>query len=181
MNKRKFDGILVVEGKTDREFLSSFLEGEIITTNGSEVPRETIEYLKTSSRSKPIIVLTDPDFPGLRIRKLIESEIPGAIHAHMDRSKCIGRHKLGVAESSQEAVLEALDKMLPAPGGKSFTDVCYSDLLALGLAGSPSSKDKRIKIMDKMGLGYGNAKTMLSRLAHNRIMLDKLKEAADEL
>ena len=67
----KIDGVIVVEGKSDVAFLSNFINAQFVTTNGSEISKETIEYLKTLSKNKDIYVLTDPDFPGERIRKVL--------------------------------------------------------------------------------------------------------------
>ena len=64
MDRISYPAILVVEGATDVAFLSSFLDAEFVTTNGSDVPRETIEYLKEAVKRKNVVVLTDPDYPG---------------------------------------------------------------------------------------------------------------------
>ena len=66
--------IIVVEGKTDVQFLSTFLDVEFVITNGSSVPSSTIDYLKKSVKERKIIVLTDPDFPGKQIRDKLDKE-----------------------------------------------------------------------------------------------------------
>ena len=83
----KINGIVVVEGKTDVSFLSSFIETEFITTNGSEISKDTIEYLKNSK--KDIYVLTDPDSPGERIRKILDENIPGLHHCFIKKENSI--------------------------------------------------------------------------------------------
>lgn len=60
--KKKINGIIVVEGKTDVELLSSYIDAEFVITNGSAINEKTINYLKSVDRD--IYVLTDPDFPG---------------------------------------------------------------------------------------------------------------------
>ena len=42
----KVDGVIVVEGKSDIAFLSNFIEAEFVITNGSEISKDTISYLK---------------------------------------------------------------------------------------------------------------------------------------
>ena len=37
--------IIVVEGKEDVSYLSSFIDSEYIVTNGYELPKEEIEYI----------------------------------------------------------------------------------------------------------------------------------------
>ena len=44
--KKYLDGILVVEGKEDASYLSNYISSEIVTTNGFDIPKETISYLK---------------------------------------------------------------------------------------------------------------------------------------
>ena len=40
---KHYPAILVVEGASDKAFISAFLDADIVITNGSEVPCETIE------------------------------------------------------------------------------------------------------------------------------------------
>ena len=42
--KKIINAIIVVEGKSDVQFLESFIDAEFVITNGSDVPRETINY-----------------------------------------------------------------------------------------------------------------------------------------
>ena len=44
--KYYLNNILVVEGKEDVSYLSSFLDAEFVTTNGYDIPEEEIEYFK---------------------------------------------------------------------------------------------------------------------------------------
>ena len=110
--KQKVAPLIVVEGITDVAFLQSFLDADFITTNGSDVPRETIEYIRQAKKTRDVVVLTDPDAPGKRIRDVLDQEIPGLLHAYINKADAVKKNKVGVAESNQEAVLEAL-QVLP--------------------------------------------------------------------
>ena len=114
MNKIKYNAVLVVEGKMDKDLIESFMNVDIITTNGSEVSRETIEYIREIAKKRDVIILTDPDTPGKRIRDIINNEVPGLMNAFVPKNKCIKGHKVGVAESSKEVVLEALNHLIPS-------------------------------------------------------------------
>ena len=72
--------VIVVEGKSDVALLSSIIKSNFVTTNGSEVSRETINYLKILSKTYPIIILTDPDGPGRIIRSRLEQELNDVQH-----------------------------------------------------------------------------------------------------
>ncbi len=180
MKKIDFPGIIVMEGQSDRAFLQGFVNAEIVITNGSSIPRETIDYLVKASVDRDIVILTDPDFPGQKIRNELSAVLPNAKHAFVEREKCIGKHKLGIAESDRDSVLAALENIL-SKGEPGTSDVTYGDLLERGLVGTPSSSLLRQKLMEKLGLGYGNGKTLLSRCAYGGITLKQIDEALDEL
>ena len=176
MSKIPYSSIIVVEGTSDEAFLHSFLDADIVTTNGSEVSRETIEYLKEASKKRSIVVLTDPDSPGKRIRDLIAEHVPGVLHAFVRKEKSIKHHKVGVAESSKNEVLLALSHIVPA-NPPIRGNLTQSDLLDLGLAGLPGSEAKRAHVEEKLHLGHGNAKTFLKRANALNLTLNDLKEA----
>ncbi len=176
MSKLPYPSIIVVEGTSDEAFLQSFLEADIVTTNGSEVSRETIEYLQEASKTRSIVILTDPDSPGKRIRDLIAEHVPGVLHAFVRKEKSIKHHKVGVAESSRDEVLLALSHVVPAdpPVRGSLTQ---GDLLDLGLMGLPGSEKRRAKVEGKLHLGHGNAKTFLKRANALNLSFEDIEEA----
>lgn len=66
MNKIKCSAVLVVEGKMDKDLIESFMDVDIITTNGSEVSRGTIDYIQEISKKDrlsflPILTLQEKE------------------------------------------------------------------------------------------------------------------------
>ena len=59
-------------------------------------------------KTRKVIVLTDPDFPGLQIRNKISQEVEGVYHAYVDRKKASNGKKLGVAECEIEELKNAI-------------------------------------------------------------------------
>ncbi len=175
MNKIKYNAVLVVEGKMDKDLIESFMDVDIITTNGSEVSRETIEYIREIAKKRDVIILTDPDTPGKRIRDIINNEVPGLMNAFVPKNKCIKGHKVGVAESSKEVILEALNHLIPSTPSPT-SDLEITDLYDLGLIGQPSSTEKRQKVEEKLHLGHTNGKTLLARLKALGISKKELRE-----
>ena len=51
------NNIIVVEGKEDASYLSSFIDAEYVTTNGYEIPVEEVDYLNEASKIYKTIVL----------------------------------------------------------------------------------------------------------------------------
>ena len=170
----KIDGIIVVEGKSDVSFLSSFINAEFVTTNGSEISKETIDYLKESIKNKDIYVLTDPDSPGERIRKILNENISGLKHCFINKENSIKKGKVGVAESTKEEILNALSNAVSV-NDKNIGSLTLNDLVTIGLCGDKDSEEKRNKVAKDLNLGHCNAKTFLKRLNYRGISIEELK------
>lgn len=162
MSKITLPIVLVVEGPSDKAFLSSFLDCEFIMTNGSAISRETIDYIKEVAKSRRVVVLTDPDYPGGQIRSKISAEVPDVAHAFVRKEVSIKHHKVGVAESTKEEVLAALSSIVPGSFPKG--SLTMADLYDLGLMGGPDATSKREWISAKWHLGHVNAKSFLERV-----------------
>ena len=85
----KVNEIIIVEGKTDTQVLKSFLDVDTIETGGSAISKETLDYIKTTSLTRDIIVMTDPDFPGKQIRDKIQQVVPNCKHAFVHKKDAI--------------------------------------------------------------------------------------------
>lgn len=171
----KIKELIVVEGKTDLTFLKSFIDADIVITNGSEISRETLEYIKEANKRQGVIILTDPDYPGCRIRNIISAYIGNCKHAFVEKQKAIKGRKVGIAETKKEDVIQALKNVVSynnKPKGK-ITEV---QLYTLGLIGKNDSKNKRDAICKYYHLGWCNAKTFLKRINMFEITIEDLKE-----
>lgn len=175
--KIKVEPVIVVEGKSDVDFLSSFLEADFVTTNGSEISEETLRYLKEIAKKRGIILLTDPDYPGLQIRSRIAEQIPSVQHAYVRKEKSIKHHKVGVAESTKEEVLLALEQVEKKQYKTIESDITQQDLFDLGLIGKKESLTLRIELGKDFHLGYiGNAKRALKELQALGVQKKELEE-----
>ena len=172
--KKIVNGIIVVEGITDVAFLSQFIDAEFVTTNGSDVPQKTIEYLKKSSEKRDIFVLTDPDSPGKKIRDTLDQNIPNLKHRFVSKENSIKNNKVGVAESTKEEVLNALDKYIETNKDQ-IGSISRADLNRLGLEGDVDSSLKREKVINKFHLGHCNAKTFLKRINYSSLTIEDIK------
>lgn len=179
MNKILYPAIIVVEGTSDEALISSFMDADIVVTNGSDVPRETIEYLKEAKKKRDIVVLTDPDCPGKRIRDVLNREIPGLLHAFVLKEHAIKHHKVGVAESSKQDVLDALSHIVPTTSSDRGA-LTMADLVELGLMGEDNSSSKRAKLERILHLGHTNAKTLLKRVNALALTREELQEALEQ-
>ena len=172
----KIDGIVVVEGKSDVSFLSNFIEAEFVTTNGSEISKETIDYLKKASAFRKIYVLTDPDYPGERIRKILDDNINNLSHCFVRKEHSIKKGKVGVAESNKEEIELALKNAVTFDK-KPENSITMYQLSELGLTGEGDSSLKRKQVCEKLHLGYCNAKTFLNRVNSCGLTIDEISKA----
>ena len=162
------DGILVVEGKEDASYLSNYISSEIVVLNGCNLQEGTINYLK----NKRVILLTDPDEAGKRIRSKLNELLPNIINVEIDIKRCTRGIKNGVAECEIDEVLTKL-KDYSCSENKTSSDIQLADLYNLGLM---SDKCLREKVCQRLNLGSCNAKQLFKRLQSNGIKLEQLCE-----
>ena len=159
---KKINAIIVVEGKSDKQFLETFLNADILTCNGSAIDGFDKNYLIELSKTRGVIILTDPDYPGQRIRNEISSYLPVCKHAFVRKENSIKRHKVGVAEASKEEVLFALENVVTFDESKKGS-LNETDMMLLKLSGLDSSANKE-KVIKHFNIGHCNSKTLLKRL-----------------
>ena len=155
----KIKEIIVVEGKTDTAIIKKLFDADTIETHGLALDDKTLDYIEEVSKGRGIIILTDPDYPGMKIRNRIIERIPDASHAFVDKKDAIGKKKLGIAEAREEAIIEALKNVVTFSNTKD--SISWEEFVDLDIIGS---KDTRQKVYDAFHLGYGNAKTLFKRL-----------------
>jgi len=175
---KHIDEIIIVEGKSDKQFLETFLDADILTCNGSAVDGFSKEYLQELAKKREIIILTDPDYPGEKIRKELTNIVPNAKHAFVRKEFSIANHKVGVAEATKDEVLRALENVVSFNNVKTG-NLTLSDLVNLHIAGD-NSKENKQKIIDYFHLGYCNSKTLLKRLNLLNADLKELKKVIND-
>ena len=80
-------------------------------TNGSALDEAGLAQLKQLQKTRGLIVFTDPDFNGERLRKMISQAIPGVKHAFIRRDQGVpsqAHGSLGVEHASPAAIQAAL-------------------------------------------------------------------------
>ena len=171
----KIKELIVVEGKTDLIFLKSFLDADIVITNGSEISKNTLDFIKEANKKQGVIILTDPDYPGTRIRNIISEYIGECKHAYIEKSKAIKGKKVGIAETKKEDVINALKNVISYK--KEYeANISQADLYELGLIGKEDSASKREKVCEYYHLGWCNAKTFLKRVNMFGLKIEDLKD-----
>lgn len=173
---KRINEIVVVEGKTDSAILKELFDVDTIETHGLALDKMTLELIKEASEKRGIIILTDPDYPGMKIRNQINDTIDNCKNAFVSKKDAIGKKKLGIAEARKEAIIEALENVVSF--SQREESITWSEFLSLDIVGN---KKRRMLIYDCFHLGYGNVKTLFKRL--NMVGITKnmiLKELEDK-
>ncbi|MHC1734929.1 MAG: ribonuclease M5 [Erysipelotrichaceae bacterium] len=171
--------VLVVEGKHDSALLKSVTDCETIITNGSTLSQTTQKLIVETARQRGIIVFTDPDSTGERIRRQITKLVPEAKHAFLPQHLALGKGKIGVEHAKASDILAALENI------KTFEEptqtITMADLFDLGLSGGQESEMRRNRIGHHYNIGDCNAKTFLKRCGMLRITPQQLKDTVEVL
>jgi ribonuclease M5 len=186
MLNKKISAVIVVEGKKDTQRLR-LIDPEVktIETRGSAINHKLIQTIQKIKETNEVVVLTDPDFSGERIRRLISAEIPDIKQAFLRQKDAIPtqnshHHSLGVEHASEEAILLAL-KEVSRSEKKSPALISRTDLLRLKLINYPEARRRREYISEKLNLGYVNSAHLAQRLQLLGIGLTELENTLIEV
>ena len=169
--------VFVVEGKTDVNKLTNIIDADFVVCNGAAISKETINYIKELVKTRKVVVLTDPDFPGLQIRNKIEREVPGVYHAYVDRKKASNGKKLGVAECQIDEIKRAIENYVYYDIQNSVKpQITMKDMVELELTGSEKASKNREIVSNYFHTGFSNAKTLMKHLNMLGVTLEQIKE-----
>ena len=172
--------VLVVEGKMDVVAIDKAVEADCIITEGFNLKPQALDSIAKAYQKRGIIIMTDPDSAGERIRRFLTKRFPEAKHAFIPKEDATANNDIGIEQASPEAIRTALAKIrtMDWEPTNNFTG---ADLLKAGISGSPAASEKRAKLGAVLGIGYANAKTFLQRLNHYGITRKEFQQAVAEL
>ncbi|KSU76551.1 ribonuclease M5 [Fictibacillus enclensis] len=178
----KIKEVIVVEGKSDTTVIQNAVNADTLETNGSEISEETIEQIRLAQEKRGVIIFTDPDYPGERIRKIISNNVPGCKHAFLPKQEAIAKNKrgLGVEHASKESIREALDNV-KEEYIEEVERITWNDLVSAGLIGGPKAKARREKLGRRLRIGYMNGKQLHKRLMMFQITEEQFADAILEI
>lgn len=172
--KYQIDGVLVVEGSGDAAFLSSFIDCDIVTTNGLDLPADKLAYLGAVSAKKKVIVLTDPDDAGETIRRRIHEKVD-CVDARVDVAKCNRKNKHGVAECEKDEIIKVLKPFFTNVKNNT-KQILQKDLFELGI----ENTQIYLFLEKKYKAYFGNKKQFLRCINTLGITKKELSEAVEE-
>lgn len=154
--------IIVVEGKYDKIKLSRLFDTLIIATDGFRIykDKQKAQLIKTAALKRGVIIITDSDTAGLRIRNRVRQLVGSAIVKNVYLPQIAGKEKrkakpgaeglLGVEGIPDEIILNAVAAQTSeAPKRDKITK---SELFDMGLCGGENSSELRKKLCAAFGL-----------------------------
>lgn len=176
MSKYRIKEIIVVEGKDDISAVKAAVDAEVISTSGLGLNQKILNLIRSASEKQGVIVLTDPDFPGNKIRQMLNDEIKNLKHAHIPKENAKKNNNIGVENAKPDVIIEALmnAKAVTNNSVDVFTD---KDLYENGLNGTSSASQRRRILAESLNIGYCSAKQMLKRLNHYGITREEFEQA----
>ncbi|MGY4691895.1 ribonuclease M5 [Salibacterium sp. K-3] len=159
---------IVVEGKADTTAVQRAVTADTIETNGAAVGEDVLKRIALAQKRRGVIIFTDPDVPGERIRRIVSREVPGCKHAFLTKKDADsgGSGSLGVEHAPPEAVRRALQMVREeVPETAENTEpVTRQDLMDAGMMAGTDARRRREKMGERLTIGYANAKQFLKRL-----------------
>lgn len=168
--------VIVVEGKEDTAAVQRAVEADTIETGGSAIDREVLERIKLAQERRGVIVLTDPDHPGERIRSIISEHVPGCKHAFIHVADARNKGEVGVEHASPDVIRRALAQ-LKTETVDAVSEISWEDLRSCGLVLHPQAAERRARMGALLGIGHANGKTFLKRCRVFQITRDEFWSA----
>lgn len=188
---------VIVEGKYDKIKLSSIIDGLIITTDGFGLfkDKEKLALIRELSQKQGVIILTDSDSAGFKIRSYIKGctkngkitniYIPDIFGKEKRKTAPSKEGKLGVEGIPASILIEAFEKAgvavcneeQPIDEREKITRIMlYDD----GFIGRDGSEEKRKRLLKKLSLPEMLSTGALLEVLNSMFTAEEYREAAKE-
>ena len=191
----KLEQTVIVEGRYDKIKLSSLIDGLIIETDGFGIfkDKEKQRLIRRLAEEKGIIIMTDSDSAGFKIRSFLGGSIPNDRIIHVYIPDIFGKEKrktepskegkLGVEGVPSKIILEALEKAgvtcFETKSG-SKREITNVDLYEMGLSGGENSRAKRELLLRYLGLPARLSTSAFVKVLNNFTTYDEFIKKSSE-
>lgn len=190
--------VIIVEGIYDKIKLSGFIESPVFAVGGFSVFKNTgtQEAIKTFAEKTGIVILTDSDSAGLKIRAFIKQLIKNGIVFDAfvpeiygkERRKAVGGKEglLGVEGIDEKVIIDAIKKSGAEVLGKSAKKkmaepVTKADFYKIGISGGENSAKIRKKLLSELGLPTKMSANMLISVIDRLLNREELYALVDKI
>lgn len=172
--------VIVVEGRDDITAVKRAVDAEVIAVGGFGINYKIIEKIKEAQKRQGVIILTDPDFAGEKIRKIITKRVSGVKHAYISQKEGTKDGDIGVENASPESIIRALN-MAKCEVKDKKQDFDIEDMYYFKLTGDMKSKIRREELGKIIGIGYCNSAQFLNRLNNFGISKEEFIDAIEKV
>lgn len=183
---------VIVEGRYDAARLANLVDTMILTTDGFAIFKDKARQnlFKQTARARGLIVLTDSDAAGFKIRHFV-TNLAGAAYVRQAYVPAIpGKESrkaepgkeglLGVEGIGDELILHALQTALASVPDDiagipdNPRPITYTDLYEWGISGTANSADRRRSLLKRLGLPPRLSKKELLSVLNTLYTFDSL-------
>lgn len=185
----KINEAIIVEGKYDKSKLASLVDAVIIVTNGFGIfkDREKLELIRYYAHKTGIIIMTDSDSAGQKIRgyikgavhdgRIINVYIPDVFGKEKRKEKPSAEGKLGVEGISSKQIAEAFERAGITSSERTFkSDITSLTLYELGLSGGENSRELRKRLQKSLDLPELMSASSLTEVLNTMMTAEELAE-----
>ena len=155
--------VIVVEGRDDITAVKRAVDAEVIAVGGFGINKRVIDRIAEAQKRQGVIVFTDPDFAGEKIRKIISKRVMGIKHAYISRAEGTKDGDIGVENAAPESIIKALESAKCQVKEKN-NDFNPGDMMFFKLMGDNKAKERREALGKELRIGYSNSGQFISRL-----------------
>ena len=190
--------VIIVEGIYDRIKLSGFIESPVFAVGGFSVFNDdgAKKAIKTFAKKTGIVILTDSDSAGLKIRAFIKQLVrEGTVFDAFvpeiygkERRKTVGGKEgvLGVEGIDGEVIIEAIKSSGATVSGEKrgkrmSVPITKADFYAMGLSGGESSGKLRKILLKELNLPTKMSANMLISVIDRLLDREELYALVDKI
>lgn len=192
----KIDRVVIVEGRYDKIKLSSILDAVIIETEGFGIfnNKEKQKLIRKLADAKGLLILTDSDSAGFKIRSFIRGMVPAEKIKHAYIPDIFGKEKrktepskegkLGVEGVKVNVIIDALKKAGVLCEETEVTErreITKLDLYEDGLSGKPDSDALRKKLLSLLDLPERLTSNALLQVLNTFLTYEEYKKAVEDI
>lgn len=161
------DKAIIVEGRYDKIKLSNVTDALILTTDGFGIfnDKEKQQLIKKTAAEKGLLIITDPDAAGFKIRNFLKNiacnadvkhiYIPDVFGKEKRKDEASKEGKLGVEGIDNTLLINALlrsGEFEESPRENAGRQITTADLYEAGLSGTEGCAERRRALLRELGL-----------------------------
>lgn len=192
----KIDRVVIVEGRYDKIKLNSILDAVIIETDGFGIfnNKEKQKLIRKLAGTKGLLILTDSDSAGFKIRSFIKGIVPEDQIKHAYIPDILGKEKrkaepskegkLGVEGVKVQVIMQALEKagvLCEETKETSRREITKLDLYEDGFSGKQNSDALRKKLLKHLDLPERLTSNALVQILNTFLTYEEYKKAVEEI